>query len=393
VRVRTLQLRILAATIAVLWAASAAIILVGYRPGGPLDLVVGLAAAAPLLVAVAALAWPPVVRGSGAHAGVVWLGLGAVLILVPSVAGIVSRLGARGTQTLLPSPESAYPWLLALGATATLAGIGIVRRALGPGAPRRRRLAMASAVSMLLLAASGLAFGAAALGNELALAGRPTAGSRFGPTGSGEPPTCAEAIGTGQTAHLALRIDADADGRPTGSVDLAGERSGTDLRWTAAVAGDRTLGTFGAARIGPEAWTREPPAGWREATPGGLDAATVDVHAVAVALPPSVRVAAEDRGLEFVEGALARHCRVAVDGTTLIEAFPQTRWLLPQGTPVERWRGEVDFWLFLDGQVGLVEAFANGTAGDLRPGALQGTVRVRMTATDRGVPVTLAPPA
>jgi hypothetical protein len=53
----------------------------------------------------------------------------------------------------------------------------------------------------------------------------------------------------------------------------------------------------------------------------------------------------------------------------------------------------VDFWVFLDGQVGLIEAFANGTAGDLRPGALQGTVRVRMTATDRGVPVTLAPPA
>jgi len=141
-----------------------------------------------------------------------------------------------------------------------------------------------------------------------------------------------------------------------------------------------------------EAWTREPGTGWREAEPDGLDAATVDAHAVTVALPPSVRVAAEDRGLEFVEGALARHCRVAVDGTTLIEAFPQTRWLLPDGTPAERWWGEVDFWVFLDGQVGLVEAFANGTAGELRPGALQGTVRVRMTATDRGVPVTLAPP-
>ncbi len=392
-RVRTLQLRILAATIAVLWAASAAIVLVGYRPGGPLDLVVGLAATAPLLVAVAALAWPPVVRGSGAYAGVVWLGLGAVLILVPSVAGIVSRVGARGTQTLLPSPESAYPWLLALGATATLAGIGIVRRALGPGAPRRRRLAAASAVSIALLAASGLAFGAAALGNELALAGRPTAGSRFGPTGQGEPPTCADVLGVGQTARLTLRIDADADGRATGSVDLVGERAGADLRWTAAVAGDRTLGSYGAARIGPQGWTREPGTRWRDTEPDALDAATVDRHAVAVALPPSVRVAAEDRGLEFVEGALARHCRVAVDGTTLVEAFPQSRWLLPEGTPVERWEGEVDFWLFLDGQVGLVEAFANGAAGDLRPGALQGTLRVRMTATDRGAPVTLEPPA
>jgi hypothetical protein len=393
VRVRTLQLRILAATIAVLWAVAAAIVLVGYRPGAPLDIVVGMAAVAPLLVAIAAVAWPPVVRGSGAYAGVVWLGLGAVLILIPSVAGIVSRLSARGTQTLLPSPESAYPWLLALGATATLAGIGIVRRALGPGAPRRRRLAAATAVSVALFAASGLAFGAAAVGNELALAGRPTAGSRFGPTGLGDPPACADALGVGRTARLTLRIDADADGRPTGSVDLVGERAGADLRWTAAVAGDRTLGSYGAARIGPQAWTREPGTGWRDTEPDALDAATVDMHAATVALPPSVRVAAEDRGLEFVEGAPARHCRVAVDGTTLVEAFPQSRWLIPDGTPVERWRGEVDFWLFLDGQVGLVEAFANGAAGDLRPGSLQGTLRVRMTATDRGVPVTLEPPA
>jgi hypothetical protein len=392
VRVRTLQLRILAATIAILWAASAAIVLVGYRPGGPLDLVVGVAAVAPLLVAVAAVAWPPVVRGSGAYAGVVWLGLGAILILVPSVAGVVSRLGSRGTQTLLPSLESAYPWLLALGATATLAGIGIVRRALGPGAPRGRRLASASAVSVALLGISGLAFGATAVGNELALADRPTVGSRFGPTGPGVPPACTGSFGVGSTARLTLRVDADADGRPTGSADLAGARSGSDLRWTAAVAGDRTLGTFGAARIGPDAWAREPGSGWRGTGPEGLDDATVDAHAVAVTLPTSVRVAAEDRGLEFVEGALARHCRVAVDGTTLVEAFPQSRWLIPDGTPVERWRGEVDYWVFLDGQVGLMEAFANGTAGALRPGALQGTLRVRMTATDRGVPVTLAPP-
>ncbi len=390
---RTLQLRILAATIAVLWAAAAAIVLVGYRPGGPLDVVVGIAATAPLFVAVAAVAWPPVVRGSGAFAGIVWLGLGAVLILVPSVAGVVSRLGARGAQTLLPSLESAYPWLLALGATATLAGIGIVRRALGPRAPRRRRLTAAAAVSLSLLAASGLAFGAAAVGNELALTDRPTVGSRFGPTGPGQPPACADAIGVGRTARLTLHVDADADGRSAGSVDLVGERAGTDLRWTADVAGDRMLGTFGAARIGGRAWARQPGTGWRDEEPAGLDGATVDLHAVAVALPTPVRVAAEDRGLEFVEGAIARHCRVAVDGSTLVDAFPQSRWLVPEGTPVERWRGEADYWLFLDGEVGLVEAFANGTAGGLRPGALQGTVRVRMTATDRGVPVTLAPPA
>ncbi|MCU0505599.1 MAG: hypothetical protein MUE82_07480 [Chloroflexi bacterium] len=391
-RVRTLQLRLLATVVAVLWAVTAALVLVGYRPGGPLDLVVGIAAAAPLLVAIAAVAWPPAVRGSGAYAGVVWVGLGAVLILIPSVAGIVSRLAAGGTQTLLPSPESAYPWLLALGATATLAGIGIVRRALGPGAPRRTRLGVATAVSVALLVVSGLAFGAAAVGNELALAGRPTAGSRFGPTGPGTPPACSAAISVGETARLTLRLDADADGRTTGTVDLAGARDGTDLRWSAAVAGDLAFGAHGAARIGGEAWVREPGTAWQVADPVALDDATVDARAVAVALPATVRAAAEDRGLEFVEGALARHCRVAVDGTTFVAAFPQARWLIPAGTPIERWRGEVDYWVFLDGQVGLIEAFASGTAADLRPGALLGTLRARMTATDRGAPVTLVPP-
>ncbi len=392
-RVRTLELRLLAAAIAVLWAAAAAVVLVGYRPGGPLDLVVGVAAVIPLVVALAAIAWPPVVRGSGAFAGVVWLGLGAVLILVPSVVEIVSRLAARGTQTLLPSLEAVYPWLLAMGATTTLTGIWVARRSLGPGAPRRLRVAVAAAVSIALVAATGLAFGAAAVGNELALADRPAASSRFGPTGPGDPPPCAAGLGVGPYAQLTLRIGVDADGRPAGTVDLAGARAGKDLRWSASVVGDRTIGTYGAARVGTEAWTLRPGSGWTSAAPADLDGATVDANAVAVALPASVRTVAEDRGIEFVEGARARHCRVGLDGETLVDAFPQAGWLIGPATPVERWRGEIDFWIFGDGQVGRIEAFANGTAGDLRAGALQGTLHVLMTATDRQVPVTLSPPA
>ena len=50
-----------------------------------------------------------------------------------------------------------------------------------------------------------------------------------------------------------------------------------------------------------------------------------------VALPADVRTTAEDRGLEFVEGAAARHCRVAIDGTTFVAAFPQA--VLPGRRP------------------------------------------------------------
>jgi len=50
VRVRLFELRLLAVALTVLWAAGGGIVLIGYRPGGPWDLLVGMTAALPLLV-------------------------------------------------------------------------------------------------------------------------------------------------------------------------------------------------------------------------------------------------------------------------------------------------------------------------------------------------------
>ena len=391
-RVRTLQLRLLAAALAVLWGVSAAMVLVGYRPGGPLDIAVGAASIAPVLVAVAAIAWPPVVRGSGAYAGVVWLGLAAALLILPSLAEIAGRIGSGGPQTLLPSLEAIYPWLLALAATAALAGIGIARRALGADVARRRRLLAATGVAILLLAASGAAFAVAAVANELALRDRPVGSSPYGPAGVGDPVACDAPIAAGSSAQLAERMSADADGRSVGSFDLSGARTGGDFRWSADVAGERGLGTHGAARIAPDGWTRAPGGDWGAVDPSSLDDATVDVRAIEVAVPADVRTTAEDRGLEFIEGAAARHCRVAIDGATFVAAFPQAAWLVGDLPPLSRWRGEVDYWIFLDGQVGRIEGMVSGAAGDLRPGGLQAALHVRLTATRRDEPVTLVPP-
>ena len=96
VRVRIIQLRILAGILTALWALAFVLVLVGYRPGGPVDIVVGFAAVLPLLVALAALRWPPAARGERAFASIVWLGLGAVLLLIPSLAGLVIQLETRG---------------------------------------------------------------------------------------------------------------------------------------------------------------------------------------------------------------------------------------------------------------------------------------------------------
>jgi hypothetical protein len=82
VRVRTIELRILAAVLAILWFVAFALVLIGYRPGGPVDILVGLAAAGPILVAVVAIAWPPVARGDRAFAATAWLVMGCVLFML-----------------------------------------------------------------------------------------------------------------------------------------------------------------------------------------------------------------------------------------------------------------------------------------------------------------------
>ena len=76
----------------------ALLVLLGYRPGGPVDLLVGCAAALTLPIALAGLAWPPVARGPHVFAALVWLGLGAGLLLVPSIGNLVAQLLARGRQ-------------------------------------------------------------------------------------------------------------------------------------------------------------------------------------------------------------------------------------------------------------------------------------------------------
>jgi hypothetical protein len=113
---------------------------------------------------------------------------------------------------------------------------------------------------------------------------------------------------------------------------------------------------------------------------------------VASALQAERLVAAEDRGLVRVEGAPARHCRVAVDGEIFRAAFPQVRWFVG-ATDLETWRGYLDAWVFADGQLGRVEGRLEGPGFDLEEGAIRADVSVVLDATYRGEPVNLVPPA
>jgi hypothetical protein len=393
VRVRTFELRILGVTLAGLWFAAFALVLIGYRPGGPTDRLVGLAAIGPLLIALAAVRWPPVARGLYPMIAIAWLALGAMLLLVPSLVGLVAQLTGNGPQTLLPSAEAAYPWILALAATCLFAGLGLARRRLGETALRRRRLVLGAGFGLILAVAAGTLFAAAAIANELALSDRPSIASRFGPTDPAiVPPACTEALTVSSTARVMLEMDTSIDGRYAGSVRLDGIRSGADVAWNGFAATRFTLGQRGLVRIAGTVWERLPGGTWERVDAFRGDNLDLDRQLILAALQPTSRGVAEDRGLAYIEGARARHCRLALDGATLRSALPQIE-LLVGDTDTGTWRGNLDFWVFADGQLGQAEGRIEGPAAGLDPDALLANVRFRMLAIDRGLPVTVFAPA
>ena len=107
VRVRTFELRLIGLVLAASWTVAAAYVLIGYRPGGPIDIAVGIAALVPAVVALAGVVWPPVARGDRGFAAMLVLAAACLLVLVPSIADVSGQLGGRGAQTLLPSVEAA----------------------------------------------------------------------------------------------------------------------------------------------------------------------------------------------------------------------------------------------------------------------------------------------
>jgi hypothetical protein len=379
------------------WGLAAALVLLAYRPGGPLDVLVGITMLVPIGIAAAGVAWPPLTRGRGSHALIVALGSSTLLVLLPSIGGVLNQLQALGSQTLMPSLEAAYPWLLALIGTSLFTGFGQARRLIGGAARRRHRLRLGIAIAAALTLVGGAAFGGAAIANEISLRDeeRPIRASRFGPTDTGEeavPPGCNGALVAGATARLSARFIGWIDGRQSGTVDLVGQRRGLDFRWLAYVATNRELGQYGQARVGANAWIRTPTRGWLSAETALVVDSTLDLQATRRALTYGARATAEDRGIEVIEGAHARRCRVSVDGPDFRATFPQVSWLIGDDD-LAHWFGQLDYWIFLDGALGQVAGSVNGEAGRIQEQAIQGTVEVVLTATDRGQDIVIYPPA
>ncbi len=404
-RVRILRLQSLAATLAVLWAATTVLILAEYRPGGPFDLLV---ASGPLLATVMAAAagvWPPVARGRRAGVAIGWIGVAAMLLLIPSLVDLIRELRDPGPGTaLVPSAEGAYAWFLAMGATCVFAAFGISRRILGPTAVRGPRLALAVVVAVALTAVGAGVSGMATLADELALRDRAAAASDLGPTDpSLIPPKCAEALVPSTSATIEVEASARADSMTIGTVKLTGTRSNGDASWSATLTGSPKAAppdvrSLGYVKVGPRAWLRENAGGWAAATTGaGADA--LDGAIVGSLLPDSARLAAEDLGIELFGAARARHCRLAIGGPAALQAFRPLRWLIGQAPLAEEpaldpWRGELEWWVFGDGELGVARVSIGGSPPGSWPGsAIQGTLTETITARYRGAATSIAPPA
>ena len=122
----------------------------------------------------------------------------------------------------------------------------------------------------------------------------------------------------------------------------------------------------------------------------------------AVADVPRGSIVAEDLGLVIIEGARARHCRTFIDGNTALDTFLPLRWLLYDGyqatdNAIGRWRGEMDWWVFADGELGMAAVEVSGSRAetDWDAEGVRVVLQARLEATDReggmavGVPMTL----
>ena len=177
------------------------------------------------------------------------------------------------------------------------------------------------------------------------------------PTSIGEPPTVRRRRwGSGRRARLGVHLDGDAR-RPVDRHDRPRRRPGrADVRWLAYVATSRELGLHGAAR---DRQRRVDPRAVQRLAAGdagrGRRRARSTSRRSAIALTPEAR-----RG-----GRVARRRRhrgrpgrgsagSSIDGPTFRAAFPQVAWLVGDAD-LAHWRGQLDYWVFLDGQIGRID--------------------------------------
>ena len=410
-------MRLLAVVLTFLWAATGIVIAVAYRPGGPVDIAVALACFMPVVIADMGVIWPAKKLQRRHRLALVWVWIGAVLFTLPIIYGVGTTIATSGPQSLVPSAEAAYAGAIALLLTSFYSVVGIVHRRRGVRPLERRAswLALLAAAGLTIIA--GLAFLFVAVVNEHDVREDAPATSRFGPTDPDVlPPDCDEPLLLGPAARVVITATSSLDNEERGTAILEGRRDGRDEAWGGSWEGLDGSGQRAYLRVGRRAWLNDdtddpqaPGRTWREVPPDpfdlhGADELTMDGPPYALAAVPRGEIVPEDLGLEHIEGARARHCRTFIDGTTAMDTFLPLRWLLydsdgrPEGA-ISRWRGEMDWWVFTDGQLGLATVEVSGPLSEtpLDDEGVRVVLAAELSATERDrvvdvtTPVTVLP--
>jgi hypothetical protein len=306
-----------------------------------------------------------------------------VLLGIPVLYGVASSLTAAD-QSLAPSIEAAYAGGLALLAMAWSSVLGFAHTRLRVPVFERQASFVAGGLAVVLSAAVGALFGVLVLINEATLIEEEQARSPFGPVGASlVPPDCDAGVQLGPNALITITARSSLDDEPRGSARLEGMRRGRDEAWSATWTGPDGDGRASYLRLGERAWLRDESVqsagrdgatAWRVVTPDPFDLAsdarlTLDGPPHTIVDVPRGGIVAEDLGLEVVEGATARHCRTFMDGPTALDTFLPLRWVLhgsaePADDQVRRWRGEMDWWVFADGELGRARVEVSGSRAD-----------------------------
>jgi hypothetical protein len=249
------------------------------------------------------------------------------------------------------------------------------------------------------------AFGLVAFINDQALRVDEPVTSRFGPTDpDAVPPLCHEPLALGPNAVISMTAASSEDNVPRGSAVLEGRRKGIDEAWGASWQDPDGAGQTAYLRLGRSAWLNlgsddpeAPGTTWQEAQPGlfemaGPDELTMDGPPHALVDRPRGSIVAEDLGLERMDGARARHCRTFIDGPTALSAYLPLRWLLDESVAsdpdlLRNWRGEMDWWVFSDGQLGRATVEISGRRAETgwRSDGVRAVLEARLEATDRSI--------
>jgi hypothetical protein len=197
--------------------------------------------------------------------------------------------------------------------------------------------------------------------------------------------------------------DVRMDGALVGTLELHGVRSGADEAWTAQRVDPWLPGTVELVDVAGDRRMRDGAGPWRPVDPAILgtdEHGTLDQGISVLVATSGGTDAAEDMGIELIDGARARQCRILVTGPQMLDALPILSLLASPGAPDRRtfdpWRGDLMYWVFADGHIGRSRIGISGYPPRDWRGLVRGmgaTIAATVTAYRRGEPLAVGPAA